>query len=90
VSSGTVQRAPEDWFPHWEEKSAPTIQVLTDAENRWIPTRRIWNMANYHVTHVREDATIPATEAHHYQSPNTFRSNVQMEAGGICIPINPD
>jgi hypothetical protein len=90
VSSGTVVREPEDLFPRWEEKSAPTIQVLTDAENRWIPTRRIWNMANYHVTHVREDGTIPATEAHHYQSPNTFRSNVQLEAGGICIPVNPD
>jgi len=90
VSSGTVERAPDDFFPHWEEKSAPTIQVLTDAENRWIPTRRIWNMANYHVTHVREDATIPSQESHHYQTPNTFRSNVQLEAGGICIPVVPD
>ncbi|HET8939679.1 MAG TPA: VCBS repeat-containing protein [Polyangiales bacterium] len=90
MSSGTVVRPPGELFPHWEEKSAPTIQVLTDKENRWIPTRRIWNMANYHVTHVREDGTIPAIEAHHYQTPNTFRSNVQMEAGGICIPVNPD
>jgi len=90
VSSGTVVRGPEDLFSRWEEKSAPTIQVLTDAENRWIPTRRIWNMANYHVTHVREDGTIPTTEVHHYASPNTFRSNVQMEAGGICIPVTPD
>jgi hypothetical protein len=89
VSSGTVVRNPGE-FPHWEEKTAPTIQVLTDSENRWIPTRRIWNMTNYHVTHVREDGTIPVLEAHHYQTPNTFRSNVQMEAGGICIPIAPD
>jgi hypothetical protein len=90
VSSGTIARDPGDLFPHWVEKSAPTIQVLTDRDNRWIPTRRIWNMANYHVTHVREDATIPPHEVHHYQSPNTFRSNVQMEAGGICKPVLPD
>jgi hypothetical protein len=64
--------------------------VLTDKDNRWIPTRRIWNMANYHVTHVREDSTVPAPEVHHYTTPNTFRTNVQMEAGGICNPIVPD
>ena len=90
VSSGTVERAPGELFPSWVEKSAPTIQVLTDKDNRWIPTRRVWNMSNYHVTHVREDATLPAREVPHYWSPNTFRTNVQMEAGGICKPIVPD
>jgi len=66
------------------------VQVLTDKEDRWIPTRRVWNMANYHVTHVREDATIPARESPHYIRPNTFRTNIQLEAGGICIPQGPD
>jgi hypothetical protein len=88
VSSGVVDTS--DVLPVWVPKGPPTVQVLTDAEDRWIPTRRIWNMANYHVTHVREDATIPTREPPHYVRPNTFRTNVQFEAGGICMPPGPD
>ena len=88
VSGGTVDSS--GFFPAWVEKTAPTVQVLTDAQNRWVPTRRIWNMANYHVTHIREDGTIPPLEVHHYLHPNTFRTNIQYEAGGICIPEGPD
>jgi hypothetical protein len=36
-----------------------TLTVLRDAEDRWIPARRIWNQYSYHVTNVREDGTIP-------------------------------
>lgn len=89
VVSGGVRGTVDGW-PAFIEKSAPTVQVLTDQEDRWIPTRRVWNMANYHVTHVREDATIPSREVPHYIKPNTFRTNVQYEAGGICIPQGPD
>lgn len=89
VASGGVRGTVDGW-PAFIEKTAPTIQVLSDAEDRWIPTRRIWNMTTYHVTHVREDATIPPREAPHYIKPNTFRTNVQYEAGGICIPQGPD
>jgi hypothetical protein len=89
VVSGGVRNM-NGLFGGWTEKTAPTVQVLTDREDRWIPTRRVWNMANYHVTHVREDATIPAREAPHYIRPNTFRTNIQLEAGGICIPQGPD
>jgi hypothetical protein len=87
VSGGYVDTS--DVFPAWVDKTAPTVQVLTDSMNRWIPTRRIWNQNNYHVTNVREDATIPAPEPRHYQLQNTFRTNVQLEAGGICMPPPP-
>jgi hypothetical protein len=88
VSGGVVDTSA--LLPVWVDKSAPTVQVLTDAMDRWIPTRRIWNMANYHVTHVREDSSIPNHEPPHYRRPNTFRTNVQLEAGGICMPPGPD
>jgi hypothetical protein len=89
VASGGTRGTVDGW-PVWVEKTAPTVQVLGDAEDRWIPTRRIWNMTTYHVTHVREDGTIPPRETPHYISPNTFRTNVQYEAEGICTPPGPD
>jgi hypothetical protein len=73
-----------------EEKTAPTVQVLRDRDDRWIPTRRIWNQLNYYVTNVREDGTIPARMRPSWQVHNTFRTNVQLELGGICIPVIPD
>src|SRR5262249_8645632 len=38
----------------------PTVTVLRDAEDRWIPARRIWNQHAYHVTNIREDSTLPS------------------------------
>jgi outer membrane protein assembly factor BamB len=87
VSNGTIDTS--GFFPVYVEKTAPTVQVLTDSQNRWIPTRRIWNMSNYHVTNVLEDGRVPAQEQPHYQRQNTFRTNVQLEAGGICRPPPP-
>ena len=68
------------------EKAAPTVQVIRDRQERWIPTRRIWNQLNYYVTNVREDASIPQHTRPAWQVHNTFRTNVQLEAGGICRP----
>jgi hypothetical protein len=73
----------------FQEKIAPTVQVIRDREERWIPTRRIWNQLNYYVTNVREDGTIPARPKPAWQVHNTYRTNIQLEAGGICTPV-PD
>jgi hypothetical protein len=68
-----------------------TIEVLQDAGKRWIPTRRIWNQHAYHVTNVREDGTIPAKMAKSWLKLNTFRTNTQIEAGGVdCAPTPPN
>jgi hypothetical protein len=64
----------------------PVVQVYRDAEDRWIQARRIWNQHTYHVTNVREDATIPEFEAPHWKSLNTFRTNAQIEGGSVCEP----
>jgi hypothetical protein len=70
--------------------TAPTVQVIRDIEDRWVPTRRIWNQHTYHVTNVREDGTIPQVEPQHWGLLNTFRTNAQSEGGGICMPpTNP-
>jgi hypothetical protein len=66
--------------------ASPMVQSIGDIENRWIQARRIWNQHTYHVTNVREDATIPAVEPQHWERLNTFRTQAQFGLGGICRP----
>jgi hypothetical protein len=66
--------------------ASPTVQVIRDVEDRWIQARRIWNQHTYHVTNVREDGTIPQHEPPHHELLNTFRTNAQIEDGGVCKP----
>ncbi len=65
--------------------NSATVQVIRDAEDRWVPARRIWNQHTYHVTNVREDGTIPTEELPHWEYLNTFRTQAQFE-GGVCLP----
>ncbi len=66
-----------------------TVTVLRDAQDRWIPARRIWNQHSYHVTNVREDGTIPPVPKKSWLGLNTFRTNSQVGAEGDCIPEPP-
>ena len=68
------------------DASEPTVRVYRDAEDRWVQARRIWNQHTYHVTNVREDATIPQFETPHWTLLNTFRTNAQIEGGKVCDP----
>ena len=63
-----------------------TLVALRDVDERWIPARRIWNQYSYHVTNVREDGTIPTVMKNSWQLLNTFRTNSQVENGGLCDP----
>ena len=66
---------------------APTLQVIADAGDRWIPARRIWNQHAYHITNVREDGTIPQVQEPSWQGLNTFRTQAQItENGTACLP----
>jgi hypothetical protein len=65
---------------------SPAVQAIRDVDDRWIQARRIWNQHTYHVTNVREDGTIPTVEPKSWQQLNTFRTNAQIEGGGICKP----
>jgi len=66
-----------------------TIQAVRDVEDRWVQGRRIWNQHTYHVTNVREDGTIPQVEKPHWQALNTFRTQAQIQNGGLCQPPPP-
>jgi hypothetical protein len=69
-------------------QTSPTVQVIRDADDRWIPARRIWNQHAYHVTNVLEDGRIPQNEAPNWETYNTFRVNAQILGDGssACIP----
>lgn len=69
-----------------ENQTSPTVQVIRDAEERWIQPRRIWNQHTYHVTNVREDGTIPTFEEPSWLSLNTYRTNAQIQNGEVCQP----
>jgi len=71
-------------------KTAPSVQVIRDKQDRWIATRRIWNQHTYHVTNVNEDGTIPQFEAPNWKTLNTFRTNAQIQGGGVCKPPLPE
>jgi hypothetical protein len=64
------------------------VRVFHDAQDRWVPARRIWNQHAYHVTNVREDGTVPAIQAPFWQQLNTFRTQAQiaMSSGSACEP----
>ena len=71
----------------WDDvQTSPGVQVIRDAEDRWIQARRIWNQHTYHVTNVREDGTIPQFEPPSWQLLNTYRTNAQIEDGSVCKP----
>jgi hypothetical protein len=67
----------------------PALQAIKDADDRWIQARRIWNQHAYYVTNVREDSTIPQFVTPNWQTLNTFRTNAQIEGGGVCKPPPP-
>ncbi|MCH9684744.1 MAG: hypothetical protein K0V04_25130 [Deltaproteobacteria bacterium] len=64
----------------------PPVRVISEVQDRWVPARRIWNQHAYHVTHVREDGTIPRFELPSWEHGNSFRSNAQSESSVICEP----
>jgi hypothetical protein len=67
--------------------TSPPVQVIRDAQDRWMPARRIWNQHSYHITNVREDGTIPQQQPANWLTFNTFRTQAQIQPdGGLCKP----
>jgi hypothetical protein len=66
------------------------LRVYRDAADTWVGSRPIWNQHAYHVTHVRDDGTIPRTSEvpPNWTTPglNNFRQNVQGDPTSIGSP----
>lgn len=65
------------------------IRVYSDANDQWVPSRRIWNQHAYAVTHVNETGTIPKSSdwLNNWEEPslNNFRQNVPGNANASAI-----
>lgn len=72
-----------------EAPGSPAIMVIRDANDGWVPARRIWNQHAYHVTNVREDGTIPQHQPKNWEHLNTFRTQAQRGESGVCNPEPP-
>lgn len=64
------------------------IRVYSDANDKWVRSRTIWNQHPYAVTHVYEDGTIPKTSEWktNWSAPelNNFRQNVPGIGNGAA------
>ncbi|AKT37943.1 FG-GAP repeat domain-containing protein [Chondromyces crocatus] len=64
------------------------IRVYSDANDKWVRSRTIWNQHAYAVTHVNEDGTIPRTSqwVQNWTVPalNNFRQNVPGNQNGTA------
>lgn len=69
--------------------SKPGFVVYRDPLDRWANSRPIWNQYQYYITHVTDDARIPAAGAavNNWQQPglNNFRQNDQGDTGKLNI-----
>ena len=52
------------------------LQVWGDANDLWVPARRIWNQHAYHVTNVTESGAIPLHEPEHWKDWNGRKYNI--------------
>ncbi len=57
------------------------IYVYGDANDRWVPTRKVWTQHSYHVTNATAAGNVPATELDNWTQPglNDYRKNAQGE-----------
>lgn len=94
-AGGITDRCREHWAG-FDELGGPSrgIRVVRDAENRWVPTRPVWNQHAYSVTNVcdgLDDSLCPGVDNRPGAIPsgridnwsvghlNNFRQNVQGE-----------
>jgi hypothetical protein len=63
------------------------VRVYTDPQNRWIPSRPIWNQHSYHITNVTDTGSIPMTEAGNWKTFNNFRQNSQSITPNSTIVV---
>jgi hypothetical protein len=62
-----------------------SVLMIQNIDDRFAPTRRIWNQHAYHGTNIREDAGVPAEQTPHWLQANGFRTNsAPAYVGDLC------
>ena len=68
------------------ELGGPTVTVLENSDDRFAPSRRVWNQHTYHHSNIAEDGRVPTHEPPHWAESNDFRSNRGLDEQALCIP----
>ena len=77
------------WHPHsfWEVAVTPSLVVLENDDDRFAPTRRVWNQHTYQHIEVSELGRIPAPTALDAGTVDDgFRVNHRLLVSEQCIP----
>jgi len=55
------------------------LYVYGDANDEWVPTRKVWTQHTYHVTNASSDGNVPFAESDNWTTAglNNYRQNVQ-------------
>ncbi|HRY94018.1 MAG TPA: thrombospondin type 3 repeat-containing protein [Myxococcota bacterium] len=61
------------------------IRVFGDQTDNWVRTRRIWNQHTYHISNVREDASVPDLEPDGWLIYNSYRQNELAPDEGSAV-----
>jgi hypothetical protein len=66
------------------------VTVIGDADNSWMPGRKVWNQHAYAITNINDDATVPASPDVNWLTYNTFRSaDMSAADGGLLADAVP-
>jgi hypothetical protein len=59
------------------------VYVYSDPEEKWMPTRRVWNQQSYHITNIKVDGSLPAPEPASW-GPDGFNNyRVSFQGKGV-------
>ena len=59
------------------------VYVYSDPENKWMPTRRVWNQQSYHITNIKQDGSLPQPEPDSW-GPDGFNNyRVSFQGKGV-------
>ncbi|WP_028116276.1 putative Ig domain-containing protein [Ferrimonas senticii] len=62
------------------------IRVFEEQQDRWAPTRGIWNQHAYSVGNINDDGSVPSEPAHSWLTHNTFRLNTFIDSEALAQP----
>lgn len=67
------------------------IRAFRDKDNRWAPSRRIWNQHTYHITNVNENGSIPQREKANWlvNRLNNFRQTLKFKSAHNASNLQP-
>lgn len=71
---------------YWVGGTNSGIYVISDANNSWLNTRKIWNQHSYHITNINDDGSIPKNEQNSWQVTNNYRLNARPGVSATAVP----